>query len=78
MRIIKNLYKEEINVTLFDFGLKYVVKFEKSGMEQTFKLDKLEIGEVENFENSIDEELIKSIRNRFNEMSNEFNKFYKF
>ncbi len=78
MRIIKNLYKEEINITLFDFGLKYVIKFEKSGMEQTFKLDKLEIGEVENLENSIDEELIKSIRNRFNEMSNEFNKFYKF
>jgi|TARA_B110000263_G_scaffold92750_1_gene81068 archaellum component FlaC len=78
MRIIKNLYKEEINITLFDFGLKYVVKFEKSGMEQTFKLDKLEIGEVENLENSIDEELIKSITSRFNEMSNEFNKFYKF
>ena len=78
MRIIKNLYKEEINITLFDFGLKYVVKFEKSGMEQTFKLDKLEIGEVEDLETSIDEKLIKSIRNRFSEMSIEFNKFYKF
>jgi|TARA_B110000438_G_scaffold92534_2_gene92094 hypothetical protein len=78
MRIIKNLFNEEINITIFDFGLKYVVKFEKSGMEQTFKLDKLEIGDVEDLETSINEELIKSIRNRFNEMNNEFNKFYKF
>ena len=78
MRIIKNLFNEEINITIFDFGLKYVLKFEKSGMEQTFKLDKLEIGDVEDLETSINEELIKSIRNRFNEMNNEFNKFYKF
>ena len=78
MRIIKNLFNEEINITIFDFGLKYVVKFEKLGMEQTFKLDKLEIGDVDDLENSINEELIKSIRNRFNEMNNEFNKFYKF
>lgn len=78
MRIIKNLFNEEINITIFDFGLKYVVKFEKLGMEQTFKLDKLEIGDVDDLETSINEELIKSIRNRFNEMNNEFNKFYKF
>ena len=56
MRLIKNLFRGDINVTIFDFGLKYVVKFEYSGMEQTFKLDKFEIGDVDKLEESLNDE----------------------
>ena len=77
MRLIKNLFRGDINVTIFDFGLKYVVKFEYSRMEQTFKLDKFEIGDADKLEESLNDELIRSVKDRFDEMSKEFNKFYK-
>ena len=77
MRLIKNLFRGDINVTIFDFGLKYVVKFEYSGMEQTLKLDKFVIGDVDKLEESLNDELIRSVKDRFDEMSKEFKKFYK-
>lgn len=46
-------------------------------MEQTFKLDKFEIGDADKLEESLNDEIIRSVKDRFDEMSKEFNKFYK-
>ena len=40
MRIINSFIKENIKVTIFDFDLKYVIKFEFGSLEQTYKVDK--------------------------------------
>ena len=53
MRLIKTLFIEDIKITIFDFDLKYVIKFEKNRLEQTFKLDKLEFSELDNLERKI-------------------------
>ena len=53
MRLIKTLFIEDIKITIFDFDLKYVIKFEKNRLEQTFKLDKLEFSELDDLERKI-------------------------
>ena len=50
---------------------------EKKENKQTFKLDKFEIGDADKLEESLNDELIRSVKDRFDEMSKEFNKFYK-
>ena len=77
MRFIKTLFIEDIKITIFDFDLKYVIKFEKNRLEQTFKLDKLEFSELDNLERKINSDIIKSIKNRFSNMTSDLKKFYK-
>jgi hypothetical protein len=77
MRLIKTLFIEDIKITIFDFDLKYVIKFEKNRLEQTFKLDKLEFSELDDLERKINSDIIKSIKNRFSNMTSDLKKFYK-
>ena len=77
MRLIKTLFIEDIKITIFDFDLKYVIKFEKNRLEQTFKLDKLEFSELDDLERKINSDIIKSIKNRFSDMKSDLKKFYK-
>lgn len=77
MRFIKTLFIEDIKITIFDFDLKYVIKFEKNRLEQIFKLDKLEFSELDNLERKINSDIIKSIKNRFSDMTSDLKKFYK-
>lgn len=77
MRLINKIFIDDVNISIFDLDLKYVLKFEFRGLEQTYKVDKLEfknIGELEAKLNSLD---INSIKNRFEEMSDDLNFFYK-
>ena len=76
MRLIKTLFIEDIKITIFDFDLKYVIKFEKNRLEQTFKLDKLEFSELDNLERKINSDIIKSIKNRFLDMSKDLKNLY--
>ena len=77
MRLIKTLFIEDIKITIFDFDLKYVIKFEKNRLEQTFKLDKLEFSKLDDLERKINSDIIKSIKNRFSDMTSDLKKFYK-
>ena len=77
MRLIKTLFIEDIKITIFDFDLKYVIKFENYRLEQTFKLDKLEFNGLDDLERKINSDIIKSIKNRFSDMTSDLKKFYK-
>ena len=76
MRIIKTSNYNHITITYFELNLKYIIKFEYSGMEQTYKLDKLEFNDFSDLEAKINNNLITSVKSRFDDMSAEFKKFY--
>ena len=42
MRLVNKIFIDDINISVFDLDLKYVLKFEFRGLEQTYKVDKLE------------------------------------
>ena len=76
MRIVSSFYREDLKISIFDFDLKYVIKFEFRGLEQTFKLDKLEFKDTTELENKIDNKFLKVVRNRFESMSDDLKLLY--
>ena len=76
MRIARDFYREDIKISIFDFNLKYVIKFEFRGLEQTFKVDKLEFKDTTELENKIDNKFLKVVRNRFESMSDDLKLLY--
>ena len=76
MRIARDFYREDIKISIFDFDLKYVIKFEFRGLEQTFKIDKLEFKDITELENKIDNKFLKVVRNRFESMSDDLKLLY--
>ena len=43
MRVVKELIREEIRVSIFSWNNKYILKFELGPMEQTFKLSEMDV-----------------------------------
>ena len=76
MRIAKDFYREDLKISIFDFDVKYVIKFEFRGLEQTFKVDKLEYKDITELESKLDNKFLKIVRNRFDSMSNDLKLLY--
>lgn len=76
MRLINKIFIDKINISIFDFDLKYVIKFELRGLEQTYKVDKLEFDSVSELESKLKSINIQSIKNRFTDMSDDLKKMY--
>ena len=76
MRIAKDFYREDLKISIFDFDLKYVIKFEFRGLEQTFKVDKLEYKDITELESKLDNKFLKVVRNRFESMGDDLKLLY--
>ena len=76
MRVIKTSSYNNITITYFEVNLKFILKFESFGMEQTYKVDKLEFLNFSDLEDKIDTNFLMSIESRFDDMSLELKKLY--
>jgi hypothetical protein len=76
MRIIKTSSYNNITITYFEVNLKFIIKFESFGMEQTYKVDKLEFLNFSDLEDKIDMNFLESIESRFDDMSSELKNLY--
>jgi hypothetical protein len=68
MRVIGHIPHPKISITIFSMNDKYQVKFEAGPMEQIFKLAHAEVNGVEGIQKLVDEEFLKKVMDRFNEM----------
>lgn len=68
MRIIGSIPHPKITITIFSLNDKYQVKFEAGSMEQTFKIAQNEIQGMEGIKKLLDDEFMRKIMERFNEM----------
>jgi hypothetical protein len=68
MRVIGNIPHPKISITIFSMNDKYQVKFEAGPMEQIFKIPHTEVNGVEGIQKLVDEEFLKKVMDRFNEM----------
>lgn len=68
MRVIGNIPHPKISITIFSMNDKYQVKFEAGPMEQIFKIPHSEVNGVEGIQKLVDEEFLKKVMDRFNEM----------
>ena len=69
MRIVSNLFKDDIKISIFDYDLKYVIKFEFNRLEQTYKVDKFEYRNLSELEKKINNHFFENIKKRFSKMS---------
>lgn len=68
MRVIGNIPHPKISITIFSMNDRYQVKFEAGSMEQIFKIAHSEVNGVEGIHKIVDEEFLKKVMDRFNEM----------
>jgi hypothetical protein len=76
MRVLKSYVCKDINVNIFEYNLKYLIKFEYQDMEQTYKVDMLEVRGVDDVINKIDSSYIEVITENFTVMRDQLLKLY--
>lgn len=68
MRVVKELVKEGIRVSIFSWNSKYILKYELGPMEQTFKVSETEILEEAELDAFLEGEFLVAVQQRFKEM----------
>jgi hypothetical protein len=78
MRIVAELPRPDCKITIFSLNMKFIVKFEKGSFEQTYKLSELDtINGVNSVFEILDEEFIRTVIARFDEMKSNFQSAYQ-
>jgi hypothetical protein len=78
MRVLAELPHPECKITIFGMNQKYLIKLERGGLEQTYKLNELDVtnGVTSVFE-ILDDTFIQTVLARFEQMGMDFNEAYR-
>jgi hypothetical protein len=68
MRVVKELNKEGVRISMFEWNNKYILKFELGNMEQTFKVPSMDVLEESDLEDLIQGQFFENVKKRFDEM----------
>ena len=68
MRIIGEIPHSQIKITLFAWNNKYIIKLDRAGFEQTFKIPEFDLVNESQLENLLDESFLTEAILRFEEM----------
>jgi len=68
MRVVKEVTRGEIRISIFSWNSKYIFKYELGPMEQTFKVSETDILEEAELEGFLEEEFLEEVNQRFKEM----------
>ena len=68
MRIIGEIPHPQCKVTLYHWNNRYLIKLEKNGLEQTFKVDQFELTSDKDLQLMVDETFIQTALIRFEDM----------
>ena len=68
MRVVKEVTRGEIRISIFSWNSKYIFKYELGPMEQTFKVSETEILEESELEGFLEGEFLEEVNQRFKEM----------
>ena len=68
MRVVKEIYRPQCKITVFQWNGKYLIKLEKGLLEQTFKVPELDITSEDELEAILSEEFMQKADERFTEM----------
>ena len=68
MRQLANIPHPEVNITLFSWNGKYLIKLEKGPFEQTYKVSEMDVTSDEDIRTLLDEEFVQAAVARFRHM----------
>ncbi len=72
MHFIKKIENPNVQISLFQWNGKYIVKFEMNQLEQTFKISEIDCSSVAEVEQVIDNEFVAKVLERFKAMGEEW------
>ena len=68
MRVVKEVTRGEIRISIFSWNSKYIFKYELGPMEQTFKVSETDILEESELEGFLEGEFLEEVKLRFEGM----------
>ncbi len=68
MRVIANIPHDEMKISVFSWNSKYLVKLEKGGFEQTYKIPEIDFVDDAELEKMLDEEFLDKALDLFKTM----------
>ena len=68
MRVVKELSKNGIKISLFSWNNKYLLKFEQGLVEQTFKVNEMDLSGEADLEVFWSDSFLSDLQKRFDEM----------
>lgn len=72
MRVVKELIREEIRISIFSWNNKYIIKYELGPIEQTFKLSEMDVLEESELDAFLEGDFLDQVKLRFDEMGLSF------
>lgn len=72
MRIIAEIPHDDCKITIFSMNQKFIIKIEKGGYEQTYKVSELDVSTLEQIRELLTDDFIQCCLNRFEEMHKDF------
>ena len=73
MKKVTDLSYPFCNVSIFEWNNKYLIKFETNQLEQTYKISKLDVGDVEDLKKIMDDSFLDEVKENFIKLSLIFN-----
>lgn len=70
MRIVGEIPNQGCKITIFSWNNRYIVKFERDNLEQTYKIDQYDIADENDLKKLIDERFTQKTLKLFEEMEN--------
>lgn len=69
MRVVKELARGSIRITVFSWNNKYLLKYEQGMVEQTYKVSEMDVIDEEDLNVFFKDDFIQEIEKKFEEMN---------
>jgi hypothetical protein len=77
MRIIAELPHPEFKISILNMNSKFIIKIEQASLEQSYKVPEMDLTDgVNSVFELLDDEFLKTVAQRFNEMRKDFKDTY--
>lgn len=68
MRVIREISRDGIRISLFDWNNKYLLKFDSGMVEQTFKISAMDVLDEKDLDQLLEGVFFDEVKERFDEM----------
>ena len=72
MRIVKEIVQAPLKISIFSWNQKYLIKYENGPLEQTYKVDELDVISEADLDIFLTDEFILRVKEVFNHMNAAF------
>jgi len=68
MRVVKEVTVGDIRISVFSWNNKYLIKYEQGLIEQTFKINQMDLMDEEQLSTFLSDDFLSNVQKRFDEM----------